>query len=152
HGSKIVGLEVVNDPYDPRYDNVSDVAAMGREVTDNLLDDFPDVAGLMPYNDETAHGSIEALRERDLLGKVKVVSRNATPTAVEAVKAGWSHGTLDIDCVGIGTALGNLVVRQLAGGETLEDEIAMSPVGRVIGPAEADAWVPLEERIAYEAL
>jgi ABC-type sugar transport system substrate-binding protein len=152
HGSKIVGLDVVNDPYDPRYDNVSDVAAMGREVTEHLLDDFPDVVGLMPYNDETAHGSIEALRERGLLGKVKVVSRNGTPKAVEAVKQGWSHGTLDIDCVGIGTALGNLVARQLAGGEQLEDEIAMSPVGRVIGPDEADAWVPLEERIAYEPL
>jgi ABC-type sugar transport system substrate-binding protein len=152
HGSKIVGLEVVNDPYDRRYDNVSDVAEMGREVTGNLLDDFPGVAGLMPYNDETAHGSIEALRERGLLGSVKVVSRNGTPKAVEAVRQGWSHGTLDIDCLGIGIALGNLVVRQLAGGEALDDEIAMSPVGRVIGPDEAASWVPPEERVPYEPL
>jgi ABC-type sugar transport system substrate-binding protein len=152
HGSKLVGLNVVNDPYDPRYDNVSDVAEMGREVTDNLLDDFPDVAGLMPYNDETAHGSIKALRERGLLGTVKVVSRNGTPKAVEAVRNGWSHGTLDIDCVGIGVALGNLVVRQLVGGEPLDDEIALSPVGRVIGPEGTSAWVPLDERIPYEPL
>ena len=146
------GLEVVNDPYDPRYDNVSDVSEMGREVTGNLLDDFPDVAGLLPYNDETAHGSIEALRERGLLGKVKVVSRNGTPKAVEAVRNGWSHGTLDIDCVGIGVALGNLVVRQLVGGEQLDDEIAMSPVGRVVGSEDVDTWVPLEGRVPYEPL
>jgi ABC-type sugar transport system substrate-binding protein len=152
HGSKLVGLEVVNDPYDPRYDNVSDVSEMGREVTGNLLDDFPDVAGLLPYNDETAHGSIEALRERDLLGKVKVVSRNGTPKAVDAIRNGWSHGTLDIDCVGIGVALGNLVVRQLVGGEQLDDEIAMSPVGRVVGPEDVDTWVPPEGRVPFEPL
>ena len=152
HSAKLVGLNVVNDPYDPRYDNVSDLSEMGRDVTFNVLDDFPQVAGLLPYNDETAHGSIEALRERGLLGKVKVVSRNGTPKAVEAVRNGWSHGTLDIDCVGIGLALGNLVARQLAGGEQLEDEIALSPVGRVIGPDEVAAWVPPEQRIAYEPL
>src|SRR5262249_52591380 len=38
HGAKIVGLNVVNDPYDPRYDNVSDVSEMGRVVAGNLLD------------------------------------------------------------------------------------------------------------------
>src|SRR3954471_4389162 len=125
---------------------------MGREVTFNVLDDFPQIAGLMPYNDETAHGSIEALRERGLLGKIKLVSRNGTPKAVEAVKQGWSHGTLDIDCPGIGIALGSLVARQLAGGEQLEDEIALSPVGRVIGAEEAPTWVPLDECIPYEPL
>jgi ABC-type sugar transport system substrate-binding protein len=152
HSAKLVGLNVVNDPYDPRYDNVSDVSEMGRDVTFNVLDDFPTIAGLLPYNDETAHGSIEALRERGLLGKVKVVSRNGTPKAVEAVRKGWSHGTHDIDCPGIGTALGNLVVRQLVGGEHLDDEIAVSPVGRMIGPAEAATWRPLNERVAFEPL
>lgn len=152
HGAKIVGLNVVNDPYDPRYDNISDVAEMGKEVTENVLDDFPQIAGLIPYNDETAHGSIEALRERGLLGKIKVVSRNGTPKAVDAVRNGWSHGTLDIDCIGIGAALGNLVARQLVGGEHLEDEIALSPVGRMIGANNAASWIPLEERIPYEPL
>jgi ABC-type sugar transport system substrate-binding protein len=152
HGAKLVGLNVVNDPYDPRYDNITDVAAGGYEKANNVLDDFPDIAGLLPYNDETGHGAIEALRERGLLGKVKVVTRNGTPKAVEAVRQGWSHGTLDIDCPGIGIALGNLVARQLVGGEQLDDEIALSPVGKVIGPEEAPTWVPLEERIPYEPL
>jgi ABC-type sugar transport system substrate-binding protein len=152
HSAKLVGLSVVNDPYDPRYDNVSDVSEMGRDVTFNVLDDFPQIAGLLPYNDETAHGSIEALRERGLLGKVKLVSRNGTPKAVEAVRRGWSHGTLDIDCPGIGTALGNLVARQLVGGEQLDDEIAVSPVGHMIGPVQAATWLPLTERVAFEPL
>ena len=38
-------------------------------MTGNLLDDFPDVAGLMPYNDETAHGSIEALASAACSGR-----------------------------------------------------------------------------------
>jgi ABC-type sugar transport system substrate-binding protein len=151
-GASVVGLNVVNDPYDPRYDNVSDVAEMGREITFNVLDDFPQIAGLLPYNDETALGSIEALRERGLLGKIKVVSRNGTPKAVEAVRRGWSDGTLDIDCPGIGIALGNLVVRQLVGGERLDDEIALSPVGHVIGAEQVATWVSLEDRIPYEPL
>jgi ABC-type sugar transport system substrate-binding protein len=152
HGAKIVGLNIVNDPYDPRYDNISDVSEMGKQVTDNVLDDFPQIVGLLPYNDETAHGSIESLRERGLLGKIKVVSRNGTPKAVEAVRNGWSHGTLDIDCPGIGAALGNLVARQLVGGEQLEDEIALSPVGHIVGPDDVAKWVPPEERIPYEPL
>src|SRR5207247_9552951 len=53
-----------SDLYDPRYDNITDVADGGREKTNNVLDDFPQIAGLLPYNDETAHGSIEALRDR----------------------------------------------------------------------------------------
>jgi ABC-type sugar transport system substrate-binding protein len=152
HGSKLMGLNVVNDPYDPRYANVSDVAEMGKEVTFNVLDDFPGIAGLMPYNDETAHGSIEALRERGLLGKIRLVSRNGTPKAVEAVRNGWHDGTLDIDCPGIGTALGDLVVRQLVGGEQLDDEIAVSPVGHMIGREQAESWVPLNERVPFEPL
>jgi ABC-type sugar transport system substrate-binding protein len=152
HAAKIVGLDVVNDPYDPRYDNISDVAEMGKEVTLNALDDFPEIAGLIPYNDETAHGSIEALRERELLGKIKVVSRNGTEKAVDAVRQGWHHGTLDIDCAGIGAALGGLVSRQLVGGEQLDDEIALSPVGHIIGPENAAAWRPPEDRIPYEPL
>jgi ABC-type sugar transport system substrate-binding protein len=152
HAAKLVGLNIVNDPYDPRYDNDTDVAEGGYEKANNVLDDFPQIAGLMPYNDETANGAIEALRERGLLGTIKIVSRNGTPKAVDAVRSGWSHGTLDIDCPGIGTALGTLVARQLAGGEELDDEIALSPVGRVIGEEEAATWVPLEERIPYEPL
>jgi ABC-type sugar transport system substrate-binding protein len=152
HGSKLMGLNVVNDPYDPRYANASDVAEMGREVTFHVLDDFPQISGLMPYNDETAHGSIEALRERGLLGKMRLVSRNGTPKAVEAVRNGWHDGTLDIDCPGIGTALGDLVVRQVVGGEQLDDEIAVSPVGHMVGRKQAETWVPLDERVPFEPL
>jgi ABC-type sugar transport system substrate-binding protein len=151
-GAKMTGLTIVNDVHDLRYRNVSDVSEMGREKTLNVLDDFPGIVGLLPYNDETMHGSAEALRERGRLGEITMVSRNGTPKAVEAVRSGWHHGTLDIDCPGIGTALGNLVARQLVGGEQLEDEIALSPIGRIIGPAEVAKWVPLSERIPFEPL
>jgi ABC-type sugar transport system substrate-binding protein len=152
HGAKQAGLTVVNDPFDERYKNPSDVAEEGRVVTLRILDDFPDIEGLIPYNDETMHGSVEALRERGLLGTIKTVSRNGTPKAVEAVKAGYHHGTWDLDCVGIGTAAGELVVRQLVRGESLDDEISMSPVGRIVGPKEAETWLPPWERVPYDPL
>jgi ABC-type sugar transport system substrate-binding protein len=119
-------------------------------VTFNVLDDFPQIVGLIPYNDETMHGSVEALRERGRLGELIMVSRNGTPKAVEAIRNGWHHGTLDIDCPGIGTALGDLIVRRLVGGEQLEDEIALSPVGRVIGADNLASWIPLSDRIPFD--
>ena len=152
HGAKVAGLNVVNDTHNLRYRNVSDVSEMGREVTGNILDDFPGILGLIPYNDETMHGSVEALRERGRLGELKMVSRNGTPKAVEAVRNGWHHGTLDIDCLGIGAAVGDLVARQLVGGEQLDDEIAVSPIGHMVGPDDAASWVPPPARIAYETL
>jgi ABC-type sugar transport system substrate-binding protein len=152
HGAKQAGLTVVNDPFDERYKNPSDVAEQGRVVTLRILDDFSDIEGLIPYNDETMHGSVEALRERGVLGTIKTVSRNGTPKAVEAVKAGYHHGTWDLDCVGIGTAAGELVVRQLVRGESLDDEISMSPVGRMVGLREAETWLPPWERVPYDPL
>jgi ABC-type sugar transport system substrate-binding protein len=152
HGAKQAGLTVVNDPFDERYKNPSDVAEQGRVVTLRILDDFSDIEGLIPYNDETMHGSVEALRERGVLGTIKTVSRNGTPKAVEAVKAGYHHGTWDLDCVGIGTAAGELVVRQLVRGESLDDEISMSPVGRIVGLREAETWLPPWERVPYDPL
>ena len=64
HGIEIAGLTRVNDPEDPRYKNTTDVASGGREKTANLLADFDELDALIPFNDETMLGAVEALRER----------------------------------------------------------------------------------------
>jgi ABC-type sugar transport system substrate-binding protein len=150
HGAKISGLNVVNDSNDPRYKNDSDVAEKGKAVTLNLLADFPEIVALIPYNDETMHGALEALREHGRVEEVRTVSRNGTPKAVEAVVRGEHDGTWDLDTVGIGAALGALIARQLSDGEALDDEISMSPVGRMITLERAGSWVPPEQRIPYQ--
>jgi ABC-type sugar transport system substrate-binding protein len=151
HGLVAAGLTRVNDPEDPRYKNTTDVAAGGREKTANLLADFDRLDGLVPFNDETMLGAVDALRAVGRLGEVKMVSRNGTPAAVELVRAGIHHGTWDIDPPGIGQAVADLAARA-AGGEDLDGLCVSSPVGRMITSERAAAWVPWQQRIVYRPL
>lgn len=150
HGLNATGLVTVNDPEDPRYKNTTDVASGGQEKTANLLADFPSLDGLVPFNDETMLGAVQALRDAGRLGEVKMVSRNGTPSAVQLVRDGIHHGTWDIDPPGIGSAVADLVLRSAA--EDLDGLCVSSPVGRMITPARAAAWVPWPDRIEYHDL
>jgi ABC-type sugar transport system substrate-binding protein len=152
HGIETYGLTRVNDPEDPRYKNTTDVASGGKEKTANLLADFDALDALIPFNDETMLGAVEALREAGRLGEVKMVSRNGTPAAVELVKAGVHHGTWDIDPPGIGQSAADLVARLLIDHENLDGLCVASPIGRMITPDRAATWVPWPERIPYNAL
>jgi ABC-type sugar transport system substrate-binding protein len=150
HGLNATGLVTVNDPEDPRYKNTTDVASGGQEMTANLLADFPSLDGLVPFNDETMLGAVQALRDAGRLGEVKMVSRNGTPSAVQLVRDGIHHGTWDIDPPGIGSAVADLVLRSAA--EDLDGLCVSSPVGRMITPARAAAWIPWPDRIEYHDL
>jgi ABC-type sugar transport system substrate-binding protein len=152
HGARSSGVVLVNDPFDERYKNVSDVASGGREAALRLLADVDHLDGLIPYNDETMLGTLDALRETGRLGEMKSVSRNGTPNAVRAILDGHHHGTWDVDCLGIGAAVGDLVVRHLVDGELLSSEVVASPIGRMITPELAARWVPWSERIPYDPL
>jgi ABC-type sugar transport system substrate-binding protein len=152
HGLKASGLTRVNDPEDPRYKNTTDVASGGKEKTANLLADFDSLDGLVPFNDETMLGAVEALREAGRLGEVKMVSRNGTPAAVQLIRDGIHHGSWDIDPVGIGQAIGGLAIRAAAGHEQLDGLCIASPVGRMITAERAAAWIPWQQRIPYHPL
>jgi ABC-type sugar transport system substrate-binding protein len=151
HGLDTSGLTRVNDPEDPRYKNTTDVAAGGKEKTANILADFGHLDGLIPFNDETLLGAVDALREAGRLGEVKMVSRNGTPAAVDLIRAGVHHGTWDIDGPGIGAAAAGLVLRALAG-EDLDGLCVASPIGRMITAERAKAWVPWDQRIERRPL
>lgn len=152
HGIEIAGLTRVNDPEDPRYKNTTDVASGGREKTANLLADFDELDALIPFNDETMLGAVEALREAGRLGQVKMVSRNGTPAAVDLVLAGVHHGTWDIDPPGIGQTAADLVARLVVEHENLDGLCVASPIGRMITPDRAASWVPWQQRIPYHPL
>jgi ABC-type sugar transport system substrate-binding protein len=140
---------VLNDPEDDRYCNIMDIAAGAREPTLRLLAEFPRIDGLIPYNDETMLGALACLEEAGRATEMKIVCRNGSPAAVEAVRQGKIAGTWDLDASGIGTTLGDLIVRQLKGGEKLEGFMAMSPVGRMITQANLDTWRPWSERVQW---
>jgi ABC-type sugar transport system substrate-binding protein len=152
HGLKTGGLTLVNDPEDERYKNVSDVAEGGYEKASNLLRDFPELDGLIPYNDETLHGTVRALRDAGRLGEVVMVSRNGTPKAVQLVLDGIHHGTWDLDIPGIGQLAADLVVRRLIDGEKFDGLLVGSAIGSMIGPEQAATWIPWHERIPYNTL
>jgi ABC-type sugar transport system substrate-binding protein len=151
HGLDAAGLTRVNDPEDPRYKNTTDVASGGKEKTANILADFDHLDGLIPFNDETLLGAVEALREAGRLGEVKMVSRNGTPAAVELVRAGIHHGTWDIDGPGIGAAAAGLVLQALAG-QRLDGFCVASPIGVMITAERAKTWVPWDQRVARRPL
>ena len=92
-------------------------------------------------------GCLEVLEEAEKLEGPKIVSRNGSPQAVEMVRSGKTMGTWDLDASGIGTTLGDLVVRHLVKGETLEDYMTMGPVGRMITKDNIETWKPWSERV-----
>jgi ABC-type sugar transport system substrate-binding protein len=149
HGLASFGLTRINDPNDPRYRNTSDVRAGGRTKTSNLLADFAQLDAIIPYNDETALGAIEALREAGRLGEVKIVSRNGSPEVIKLVAEGVHHGTWDHDVLGVGQLIGELVARLVVHGEPLDGLCVASPIGHVITPQLARAWRPWKERIDW---
>ena len=145
---------LLNDPEDQQFCNVQDVSEGARAPMSRLLEKVPQsqLHGLIPYNDETMLGCLQVLEETGRLGDIKIVSRNGSPQAVEAIRAGKTAGTWDLDASGIGTTLGALVGRHVAGGEVLEDYMTMSPVGRMITPANIDSWQPWSKRVGWTPL
>jgi ABC-type sugar transport system substrate-binding protein len=152
HGLASSGLHRVNDPDDPRYQNALDVRSGGKDKTANLLSDFARLDAIVPYNDETALGAIDALREAGRLGSVKTVSRNGSPDAIRLVAEGVHHGTWDHDVLDLGRTLGELVIRLVRDKEDLDGLCVASAIGRMITPERARTWSPWQERTPWHPL
>ena len=124
--------KLLNDPTEPQYCNLTDIAVGAREPMSRLLAEFPRIDGLIPYNDETMHGALACVEEAGRAKEMKIVCRNGSPVAVEAVRQGKIAGTWDLDASGIGTTLGEVIVRHLTKERTIRRVSGMSPVGRMI--------------------
>jgi len=151
-GLKRSNCKLLNDPENPRYCNLLDAAAGAREPTLQLLAELPRIDGLVPYNDETMLGALQCLEEAGRVKEMKIISRNGSPAAVQAVREGRIAGTWDLDASGIGTTLGEVMVRHLKGGEQFEEFVTMSPVGQMITLANLDRWRPWAERVRWTPL
>jgi ABC-type sugar transport system substrate-binding protein len=145
------GLNRVNDPTEDKYRNETDLRPGGKETALRLLAEFAHLDGMVPFNDETMLGTLDALAEAGR-GGIKVVSRNGTPKAVQAVREGLSTGTWDIDAPGIGAAVGAMVVRHLESKDSIEGELALGPIGQMIDLSNVDRWKQWSERIPFEPL
>jgi ABC-type sugar transport system substrate-binding protein len=142
------GLNRVNDPTEDQYRNESDLRPGGRETALRILADFAHLDGMVPFNDETMLGTLDALAEtgREI---IKVVSRNGTPKAVQAVRDGRSEGTWDINAPGIGAAVGDMVVRHMESSALGGGDLALGPIGQMIDSSNVGQWKPWSERIPF---
>ena len=152
HGVKQSGLTLLNDPFEPHYRNLEDVAEGGRTAARRVLADFGRLDGLIPFNDETMLGTLDAIEEAGRAGEMKLVSRNGSPKAVEAVVAGRSHGTWDIGITDIGATVGDLVTRVLIDAEDLQGELSIAALGRLITQENAHTYTPWKERVPHTPL
>jgi len=145
------GLNRVNDPTEDRYRNETDLRPGGRDTALRILGDFPNLDGMVPFNDETMLGTLDALAETGR-ERIKVVSRNGTPKAVQAVRDGRSEGSWDINAPGIGGALGDMVVRHLESDRNDGGDLALGPIGQMIDRSNVGRWMPWSERIPFAPL
>jgi len=58
-----------------------------------------EIDGIIGQSDNMALGALEAIREKNLIGKVKLVGNNAIPDMLEAIKNNESAGTISNDPV-----------------------------------------------------
>jgi ABC-type sugar transport system substrate-binding protein len=144
--------QLVNDPLLREYSNLTDNRVGARAPVKLLLDRFPDIKGLAPYNDETMLGAVDYLREIGRAGELKIVSRNGTPEAVAAVREGSTTGTWDLDAPAVGRSVAELTIQHLQGTKSYDDYAAMSPAGRMITAANVATWRPWEERVSSTPL
>ena len=150
-GFRRAGIPVVNDPGQDEWRNLTDVAEGGYEVATRLLAKHPEITALVPYNDESMLGALRALEGDPRRGRLPMVSRNAAPKAVQAVRDGLTTGTWDIEPTGIGWAAGALAAR-VVHGDAAPGELVMSPVGRMVHADNLDTWQPWEQRVAWRRL
>lgn len=72
----------------------------GLQVTENLLQKYPDVDAIIAANDESSLGAIQALKAAGLEGKVIVGSFDGNQDGSAAVKDGNIFATYNVDPVG----------------------------------------------------
>jgi ribose transport system substrate-binding protein len=94
--AKHFGLSVVGEQ-DVTVTNVSG----GQTAMTGLLGKYPDIQGILAFNDTTAVGAYTAARDE---GKstIKIVGINGSSTGIDAVKAGHVAAIIQVDAVGQG--------------------------------------------------
>lgn len=90
-----------------------------QSVTEDILTQHPDLAGLFASNDNMALGAVEALRLQDLLDQVVVVGFDANPNAADAILAGEMEATIAQSPFNMGSLSVESLIK-LINGETLD--------------------------------
>jgi ribose transport system substrate-binding protein len=103
----------------------------GQAVTEDILTQHPDLAGIFASNDNMALGALEALRLQNLLDQVVLVGFDANPEPAEKILAGEMEASVAQNPYNMGWLSVESLIR-LINGETLEPVI---DTGTVLVPA-----------------
>jgi ribose transport system substrate-binding protein len=92
------------------------------DAANDIVQSHPELNGIFAINDPSALGTIAKLKEKGLLGKIKVVGFDAHPEGRKAVKAGDLYATITQDQEKIGrTVIAKMT--QYLNGEEVEKQI-----------------------------
>ena len=96
-------------------------------VTQNLLQAFPDLQGIIACNDDMAVGAAEAVDQIGKTGKIFISGMNCAPFALESLKEGKIQVTIDIMAYELGyKAVENAA--KIINGEEFEKSIVMDTI------------------------
>jgi ABC-type sugar transport system substrate-binding protein len=107
---KYPGIEIVGE-WTGNWDR-----AEGLQKAQDILTAHPDLNGIVADNDEMALGALQAVRGRNLAGKVAISGANGMPEAVKAVYKGDLTATVVTYCKDIGQAIVTTALKMEEGG------------------------------------
>jgi ribose transport system substrate-binding protein len=149
---KASGMKMVGNRKDQR--NLTDIASGGQQVMQAILQKYPDIRGVVAYNDDSALGAIAAIKAagkkpgKDIL----VVSRNGAPAAIDAVRQGTLFATCDIGIPTLGITLGRAVREQLAGTHRYSNTAKITPPPAakcLVSKKNVSKYVPWTKQVKY---
>lgn len=90
------------------------------QAAENLIGRFPDVEGIFCPNESSTFGTLRALQESRLAGKVKFVGFDSSPKLVQGLKDGHVHGLIMQNPVKMGYLGVSEMVKHLRGQKILD--------------------------------
>ena len=116
-----------------------------------LLQKYPDLAGVFCHNDDTAVGCIQAIRQAGKqAGDIKVVTLNGSSTGLDLLEQGWLQADVGWSPAEEGAMAARLLA-EAVNGESNENPFPCHPPLTLLTPdniADAESWVPNDELIA----
>jgi erythritol transport system substrate-binding protein len=134
--------------------DTTDDASGGQQVMQAVLQKYPDISGVLAYNDGAALGTIAAVKALGLKGKIAVTGRNAYPDAIAAVKSGDLLATCDIKAGPSGEAVGQAIVDQISGKvKYAHNKAVPNPAGScIVDASNVGTFKTFDQQIQYTSI
>jgi len=126
-------------------------AAGGQSVMRAILAKYPDVQGVLAYNDESVTGAIAAAKSAGADKKITFVSRNGSNAGADLVKQGALAATCDVFPVEIGQIAAQAAADQLLGRKNYDNAAAIPPptTNCLVDASNVDAYKKWDQRVPF---